>query len=138
MHRSIIEELTRSAAQDRSCQFSLLSYYMYIINWNWSVVSRYEKMNFNFIQLSQISSLSSGRVLMDTRLTVILLNEDLHHIDVTSLPRNVDAALIIAWNSVIIWQQGMADYKVTYDSKMAMYMWFGTTSMEHGSTMHFI
>ena len=53
--------------------------------------------------------MSSGRVLMDTRLTIIFVDGQLYEIEKINVPQNIDAILVTADNHVISWQPGV-DY----------------------------
>ena len=53
--------------------------------------------------------MSSGRVLMDTRLTIIFVDGQLYEIEKVNVPHNIDAILVAAENHVILWQPGV-DY----------------------------
>ena len=59
----------------------------------------------------QTSVLSSGQILMNTRLTIIVLTEHRYDREETTVPKNVDAILIIEEDRILLWQQGM-EYKV--------------------------
>ena len=67
----------------------------------------------------QISSLSSGRVLMDTRLAIIFVTERVKDMDLRSLPQNVDAIMTITESHVTLWQRGKEYSQVKLGDKIS-------------------
>ena len=68
------------------------------------------------VLILQISVMSSGRVLMDTRLTIILLSGRRCEIVEQTLSQNVDAMLVVGENCAMLWQPERGYTQVIYGS----------------------